>query len=209
MPELKREEVQDSAVEATRLLNPAAKLTWFDAIEFCNRLSDQENLPHDYELGKLKKEDGHITAAEASVLELSGPGYRLPKQTECEYACRAMSVNGYCYGDAELFLPEYAVFRAGCTDVCGQHIPNSSGLYDMHGNVWEWCWDEYDPAEKYIFRYHVFLRACSHLWPSFDRRNYRSTPRVAQDALFNHAVGTGGDRSPNTWHRFWPPTREV
>jgi len=105
--------------------NPAVYVRWDDAVEFCRKLSQQE-----------------------------GKTYRLPTEAEWEYACRAGTTTRFSFGDSDSSLGDYAWCGSNAYDVdekyahsVGQKRPNPWGLYDMHGNVWEWCNDWY--AEGY------------------------------------------------------------
>jgi formylglycine-generating enzyme required for sulfatase activity len=132
---------------------PVEYVSWYEAVDFCNSLSSKEGLPPYYRLqGVVRESDGAISDL-AAVEILSGRGYRLPTEAEWEYACRGgatspfhfgsqltgreANTNGYSYG-ADGAGPNLAR-----TAAVGAYSPNAFGLFDLHGNVWEWCQDWY------------------------------------------------------------------
>ncbi len=116
-------------------------VTWFDAAHFCNWLSEQEDLKkiYDFQGDTLK-------------IDLSANGYRLPTEAEWEYAARASPLEGGKGGEKALYAGEGNISDLGWySGNAGRHVhtvglkrPNALGIYDLTGNVWEWCHDWYD-----------------------------------------------------------------
>ncbi len=114
---------------------PVEQVRWMDAVLFCNARSSAEGLEPCYD------EMTFDCSFEAN-------GYRLPTEAQWEYACRAGSKGDFCFGDSAAKLTDYASFSKNSnkkTSLAGSGKPNVFGLYDMHGNVYEWVHDVYDP----------------------------------------------------------------
>ena len=113
--------------------NPVEQVRWSDAVKYCNKRSELDGLQPCYDLKTWK-------------CNFDNDGYRLPTEAEWEYACRAGTSSLYFFGDDPSKLGDYAWFdknSGGRPRPIGQKKPNPWGLYDICGNLWEWCNDFY------------------------------------------------------------------
>jgi len=121
---------------------PVINVSWWDATAYCNWLSDKEKLPKAYDSkGNLLDKDGRVTTDVTKVL-----GYRLPTEAEWEYAARGGKHNSpfkYSGSDNVDKVAWYESNSGNKAHEVGKKSPNVLGIYDMSGNLWEWCSDWY------------------------------------------------------------------
>jgi len=163
--------------------NPVDQVTWLNAVDYCNKRSVKEGLTPVYTIN-----GNNVT------WNREANGYRLPTEAEWEYACRAGTQTPFYTGDK---VEEAGWYKGNTRDSAGQRYtfpvgqkkPNAFGLYDMHGNVLEWCWDffapytaeaQIDPIGPATGDRRVYRGGCF----DFDEVNCRSAYRFRQIVNF-------------------------
>ncbi|MBN1593657.1 MAG: formylglycine-generating enzyme family protein [Candidatus Coatesbacteria bacterium] len=169
--------------------HPVEQVTWYDCVSFCNELSNADGYTKCYTIANIGYDGDHITWADVKC-SFEANGYRLPTEAEWEYACRAGTTTRFYTADSDSDLDRAGWFygnSGSTTHSVGENEPNAWGLYDMHGNVWEWCWDWYlsgyygsqpdpdsDPTGPSSGSYRVRRGGCWNFSPRYCRSASRS-----------------------------------
>jgi serine/threonine protein kinase/formylglycine-generating enzyme required for sulfatase activity len=127
---------------------PVNPVTWFDAAAYCNWLSEKEGLPGDQWCYEPNEKGEYAEGMKMAPGYLQRTGYRLPTESEWEFACRAGAATRFSFGESEELLPRYAWYRNNSQNrswPVGSLKPNDLGLFDMHGNDYEWCQETFNP----------------------------------------------------------------
>ena len=123
---------------------PVGKVTWFDATEYCNWLSQQEGIPEDQWVFQPNDFGQYAVGMRIKETPSDLLGYRLPTDGEWESACRAGTSGSYGFGEPLTLLKHYGWYAAnssGRSHSVESLLPNDAGLFDSHGNLWEWTQD--------------------------------------------------------------------
>jgi formylglycine-generating enzyme required for sulfatase activity len=151
---------------------PVERVSWYDMARFCNALSELEGFRPAYSIGSGDRPD--------ISLDFSANGYRMPTEAEWEYAAKAGTEQTYAGSDQLSEVGWFDENSDGETHPVAQKNPNTWGLHDMSGNVWEWCSDKWD-SEAYKSRLEVSIDPCV----------YASSPawRVLRGGCWNDDAG--------------------
>jgi len=129
--------------------SPMIGMTWYEAVWYCNWLSATEGIPEDQWCYVPNNAQVYAEGMKARENFWELHGYRLPTEAEWEYACRAQTTSSRYYGQSPSLLNKYSWYQANGENrshPVASLKPNDFGLFDMYGNVYEWC---YDPLMDY------------------------------------------------------------
>jgi formylglycine-generating enzyme required for sulfatase activity len=200
------------AADEAQEKRPVENVSWYDALVFCNKLSALGNLTPVYSISGSTNTASwgdvptiNNTTWNAVIMDGSANGYRLPTEAEWEYACRAGSTTAYNLGGGSPWNGDWGWYggvsgnSGGMTHEVGKKTPNNWGLYDMHGNVLEWCWDwffqSYDTAPGV---------------GSDPTGPTSGTNRVARGGSWNNTTNDPGgiDHLRSAYRDYYPPQRK-
>jgi formylglycine-generating enzyme required for sulfatase activity len=129
---------------------PIGGVIWYEAAAYCNWLSKEEGIPKDQWCYETDQQ-GRVTKLTTNYLSLTG--YRLPTESEMEYATRAGALTNRYFGETDELLAKYAWYQKNSKEKTwpvGSLKPNDLGLFDVQGNVYTWCQEDYKAYKEYL-----------------------------------------------------------
>jgi serine/threonine protein kinase/formylglycine-generating enzyme required for sulfatase activity len=130
---------------------PINGVSWHDAAAYCNWLSEQEKVPKEQWCYEPNAQGEYAEGMKVKANYQALSGYRLPREAEWEYACRAGTVTAWAHGsdpDLLVYYAWYVLNANGTMHPVGSLKPNGLGLFDVHGNAWQWCHGLYDNQDN-------------------------------------------------------------
>jgi formylglycine-generating enzyme required for sulfatase activity len=179
---------------------PMNSVSWYEATAYCNWLSKKDGIPED-EWCYGPNENGEY--AEGMKLQSNAEnrkGYRLPTEAEWEYSCRAGAVTAYCFGQPSELLGRYGWYNRNSpirTQPVGNLKPNDLGLFDLHGNVCEWCHNQYE-----LHKERMGLKIHSPTLENIESKNDRPlATSMLRGGAFGHYASFLGSGFPTMFNR--------
>lgn len=132
---------------------PVYNVNWFDAVLFCNALSKNDGLDTVYSFSSITGTPGNDCVLGGISIDLTKIGYRLATEAEWEYSCRGGTATEFFWGAGNVDVYAWSSSNSSSSQPVGTKTPNAYGIYDMSGNLWEWCHDWY--ANSYNAGLHI------------------------------------------------------